>query len=264
MTVQTHEVSKAVERAARLGYAAKGVVYLIVGGLAAMAAFGSGGATTGSEGALYTVMKQPFGRALLSVLALGLAGYTVWRLIQGVKDPENNGAGSRIYALGSAVLHGSLTLAAARIVFRGIGTSGSGSDTEGMVAQAMAQPFGTWLVGIAGLITLFAAGHQFHQAATGGYRKRLGIGRLGPTASTWVSRAAKTGLTARGFVFGIIGIFFLVAAWQTDPSEAKGFGEALQTVQAQTYGPWLLGAVAIGLVGYGVYQMVKAKYRYFG
>ena len=77
-----HKASPFVEKFARFGYAAKGVVYCVVGALAAFAAFGAGGQTTGSRGALQTIYDQPFGRVLLGVVALGLLGYGVYGLAE--------------------------------------------------------------------------------------------------------------------------------------------------------------------------------------
>jgi hypothetical protein len=77
----------------------------------------------------------------------------------------------------------------------------------------------------------------------------------------WVRRVCRFGMAARGVVFGIIGLFLLLAAWRNNPGEARGLGGALHSLQEQGYGPWLLGVVALGLVAYGGYQFVLARYR---
>ena len=76
---------------ARMGYGARGVVYLMIGGLALLTAFGEGGKTTDSKGAITEIMQQPFGYVLLTVLIIGLFGYVVWRFTQAVKDTDGHG-----------------------------------------------------------------------------------------------------------------------------------------------------------------------------
>ena len=72
---------------ARAGFAAKGVLYVVVGFLAAASAFGAGGETTGSRGAMATLFEQPFGKVLLSVVAIGLVGYSIFQFIRAIEDP---------------------------------------------------------------------------------------------------------------------------------------------------------------------------------
>ncbi|HEV2129901.1 MAG TPA: DUF1206 domain-containing protein, partial [Longimicrobiaceae bacterium] len=126
-----HGASPWVEGLARLGYAAKGVVYLIVGGLAAQAALGSGGQTTGSEGALSTILRQPLGQVLLGAVAVGLAGYALWRFVQAALDPEHRGTDAKGIAIRlgyaiSGVIHAGLAIEAARMVLGNGGGSGQG------------------------------------------------------------------------------------------------------------------------------------------
>jgi hypothetical protein len=255
-----------VERAARAGYFAKGIVYLIIGGLAAVAAFGAGGQTTGSEGALVTILRQPFGSVLLAIIALGLMGYVFWRVVQTTMDPEHKGSDAegltiRAYYLVSAVTYGALVVSAVRLIMGGGGSSGG---AEQQTATLMSQPFGRWLVGLVGLLVIAAAIHQWVRAWKAKFRRRMAYEKVGPEAERWLVRLGRAGLTARGVVFAIIGGFLLSAAVRADPEQAMGLGEALATLEAQAYGPWLLAAVAIGLLLYGVHQLVKARLRRIG
>ncbi|HVS64556.1 MAG TPA: DUF1206 domain-containing protein [Thermoanaerobaculia bacterium] len=256
-----------VERSARIGYFAKGVVYLVVGGLAAAAAFGTGGQTTGSEGALQTILRQPFGRVLLSIVALGLIGYVFWRFVQGAADVEHKGSDAeglvtRGYYLLSALTYSALVVTAVRMV---IGAGGGSSDgTEQQTATLMSQPFGRWLVGLVGLGVIAAAFHQWSRAWKASFRKRMAYNLVSPDTATWLVRLGRAGLAARGVVFAIIGGFLVSAAVRADPDQAKGLGEVLATLERQPYGPWLLAAVAIGLVLYGAHQLAKARLRRVG
>jgi hypothetical protein len=260
------EAAPWTERLARLGYAAKGVVYIVVGILAARAAFGSGGSVDGSEGAIAAIVRQPFGRFLVGAIAIGLFGYALWRFVQAGLDPEGKGSDAkgiarRIgYAI-SGVIHVGLGTEAARSALRGGGSGGGGESADHWTAMLMRQPFGAWLAAGVGLAIAAYGAYELYKAYTEQLGKRLDLGRMGETARVWAVRASRFGLAARGVVFGIIGGLLVRAALQHDPADAVGLGGALRTLQQQSYGPWLLGAVALGLVGYGIYELVKSRYR---
>jgi hypothetical protein len=259
------EAAPWVEKLARLGYAAKGVVYLIIGGIAARAAFGSGERVQGSQGALRTILEQPFGKFLLALVALGLAGYALWRFVQAGLDPEHGGrtdgggAAKRVgYAISGAI-HTGLALAAARMV---MGRGGGGGDrTADWTATLMRQPAGRWLVAAVGLGIAGYGAYALYRAYAVKLDKRLDLSRMSPAARTWAVRSGRAGIAARGVVFAMMGFFLLRAALRSNPGEARGLDGALRALQQQSYGPWLLGLVALGLVGYGIYQLVEARYR---
>jgi Domain of Unknown Function (DUF1206) len=259
-----HEAAPWVVGLARLGYAARGVVYAIVGVLAARAAFGSGGRVTGQEGALGEVLEAPGGKAMLALVALGLAGYALWRFVQAALDPEGKGSDAKgivrriLYAI-SGVVHVALALTAARMVMGSGGGGGGGEDR--WTARLMEAPAGRWLVALVALGLLAFGVYQLVRAAKADIGKRLDLSRMSPTARQWTVRAARAGLAARGVVFGIIGFFLGRAALRYDPGQARGLEGALNALREQAYGPWLLGAVAIGLVGYGIFEVVKARFR---
>ncbi|HEV8238651.1 MAG TPA: DUF1206 domain-containing protein [Thermoanaerobaculia bacterium] len=253
-----------IERLARLGYAAKGVVYLLLGWLAASAARGIGDVPSGSREVFSVVLAKPLGRAMLAAIALGLAGYVLWRVVAAIADAQGKGSDPkglavRGYYLGSAAVHTALVVAALRLLV-GHGAAGGGDRTPTQTAKLMAQPFGRWLVGIVGLLVLVAAARQV-QLALGKYRKKVRVDRVPARARPWVGPIVGFGLIARAVVFTIIGGFLLRAALHRDPHEAKGLAGALRTVEAQPAGVWLLGVLAAGLAAYGVFQLLEARYR---
>ncbi len=258
------EAAPWVEKLARMGYAAKGIVYLIIGGIAARAAFGSGERVQGSQGAMRTILEQPFGKLLLGLVALGLAGYALWRFVQAVLDPEHKGtdAGGAAKRAGyaiSGVIHAGLALAALRMV---AGRDGGGGDrTDDWTATLMRQPMGRWLVAAVGLGIIGYGLYALYRAYAVKLSKQLDLSRMGPTAREWAVRSGRAGIAARGVVFAVMGFFLLLAALHSNPEEARGLDGALRALQEQAYGPWLLGGVALGLVGYGIYQLVEARYR---
>ena len=254
-----------IERMAHAGYMAKGVVYLLIGILALQAAAGAGGRTTDTGGVFEVLLRQPLGRWILWLVAIGLAGYAVWRMVCALLDPESDGRDGwerlavRAGYAGSAVIHAGVAWQAVRQAM-GEGRA-SGGQAESRTAQLLDAPFGPWLVG---LVALGVAGYGVAQIVRG-FRSdaisRMRLGGLDADERRMVLRAARAGLVSRGVVFGLIALFLARAALQHDPSEAGGLREALETLERQPYAPFVLGAVALGLAAYGVYQLVLARYR---
>jgi hypothetical protein len=248
---------------ARSGYAARGVVYLIIGGLAVLAALGSGGQTTDSKGALVTILQQPFGKVLLALVALGLVGYAIWRLVQASMDPDNHGTDAKGVAvrgglLVSAVSHVLLAFFALSLIF-GWGAGGGGdSGTQDWTAWLLQQPFGRWLVALVGLAVIGAGLAHMVKGYKAKFEKYL---QMDHDLLDKTSPICRFGLIARGVVFLIIGGFLVVAAWRFSSGDVVGLQGALQTLQQQPYGWILLGIVALGLFAFGVYSLIEARYR---
>lgn len=251
----------------RLGYAAKGVVYMVIGILAALAALGNGGATTDRKGAVQKIYEQPFGVFLLAVIAFGLACYAIWSFIMAAADTENKGTdpkgiATRLVYAGIGVSYLLFAFAAVQLL-TGAGNMGKNSDTNAKdwTAQLLSKPFGVVLVIIAGLVVLGVAGYEFYKAYKAGFKKHLEMGQMSGQMQEWLVRFGRFGLAARGVVFAVMGIFLILAALRNDPNQAKGLGGALNELASQAYGQVLLGIVAIGLIAYGLYSLGEARYR---
>lgn len=251
-----------LETLARLGYAARGLVYIMVGGLAAIAAIGSGGSVTGSKGALQTFMGEPLGWVFLGLLGLGLLLFALWRLLQATTDADcgsNSGSKKvvrRITAAVSGIVYLGLAWWAVSLAL-GFASSGGGdgSGAKGWTAWLLSQPFGAWLVAAAG-IAIAGAGIRFAwKAFTEDFSEDL---RGEP--SSWLGTLGTVGFAARGVVFVLIGIFLIVAGYQSDPSNAEGLGGALRSLQEQPYGWILLGLTALGLVAFGAFNFARGIY----
>jgi hypothetical protein len=252
------------QRSARLGYAARGAMYAIIGFFALLAAVGRGGETPDSKGALVKLLQQPFGDLLPGVVALGLIAYSAWRLLQALRDVDGHGTDAKGLAIRgglivSGISYAALALFAGTLLF-GIG-SGGGNSKQDWTAALMAQPFGQWLVAAVGLAVVGAGAAQMIKGRRRRYRRYL---KAPASPMGWIDPVSRWGLIARGVVLLIIGGFFMIAAYQAQPSEAQGLAEALRTLQAQPYGSVLLGAVAAGLVAFSVYSFVEAAYRRIG
>ncbi|MBW4575152.1 MAG: DUF1206 domain-containing protein [Aphanothece sp. CMT-3BRIN-NPC111] len=261
----TQEHDGWVERLARFGYAAKGIVYAIVGVLATQVAFGRGGKTTDTKGALQTIVTQPFGKFLLALVAIGLLGYVLWLFVQAIKDPEKKGTDAkgilqRVGYGATGLIYAGLAFSAVKIIL-GSGGGGSSNSTQDWTARLLAQPFGQWLVGAVGAATIGMGFYQFYEAYSAKFRKNLKLNQMSNTEKTWATRLGRFGLGARGVVFVVIGFLLIQAGRHSNAKEAQGLDGALDKLLQQPYGAWLLGVVALGLVAYGIYQGVLARYR---
>lgn len=252
-----------VQRLGRFGFAAKGVVYAIVGILAAQVAFGYGGQTTDSTGALQTIAGKSFGQFLMVLLAIGLVGYVIWRFLEGAVDPlhygdDTKGWAKRIGAIFSSIAYAGVALSAIRIVL-GAGQS-AGNATQDWTAWLMQQPFGRWLVALGGAIVIGVAVAQFVSAYTKSFQQKFEQFEMSDTERKAMTRFGQAGHAARGVTFSIIGIFLIIAAWRYDANQVQGLDGALATLAQQPYGTWLLGIVSIGLICYGAYMLAMARY----
>ena len=258
------DVAPHVQTLARTGYTAIGVVYMLVGGLAAAAALGTRGESKGTRGALATVVDAPFGRFALAVAAVGLVAYALWRFAQAALDPEDRGTGAKALArraglVVSGLVYTSLAVEAGRLALTGGG--GSGGGAEDWTARLLALPFGRFAVGAVGV---GVAGHGLYQIQKA-FRKDpldpLDVSHLSEAKRTWLRRTGEAGLAARGVVFALAGVFLVVAAWQDQSGEARGLGGVLRTLERQPAGPYLLAVVAVGLAAYGLFQFAHARYH---
>ena len=257
---------------ARIGYGAKGVVYLIIGWLAVQVAIGAGGKTTDQRGALQVISEQPFGKFLLALVIIGLIGFAIWCFLQAWFDTEGKGndikgiIGRLGYAI-TGISYAILAFGAFQLVTRtgtGSATKSTTASTQDATAQLLNHSWGVVAVVILGLIVIGVAFYMFAKAYTAKFQKRLRLTGLSAQLKRGVIFLGRFGYAALGVVFSIIGIFLIVAAVQHNPHEAKGLDSVLRTLVQQPFGPWLLGIVALGLVAYGVYSFVEARYRQVG
>jgi hypothetical protein len=253
--------SRAFEVLARAGFVARGIIYGIIGVLALDVAVGHGGKLTNQQGALRAVEEQRFGHVLLALLAAGLGGYSLWRIFRAIlgHGPEGADRGlDRVGALGSGIAYGVMCMIAIQLL---TGSSGATGSAEKTASGAFSWPAGRWLVGIAGLVLI---GVGIYQLIRGVRRKFLDDSKteeMSPGVKAWITWIGTAGHVARAVVFGLVGGFLVKAAVDYSAQEAIGLDGALAKLYNQAYGPWLLGAVAAGLVAFAVFSLSEARYR---
>jgi hypothetical protein len=265
--------SPAMTKLARLGYTIKGVVYVVIGVLALLLATGHGGSVTDQTGALKAIYGSPlgegFGRFLMVVITIGLFAFALWSLIQALFDTEGKGRQAKgiIARIGYAavgVTYGLLGYAAYQIASTGNSSKNSTSSAQNWTALLLKQPAGVALVIIVGIAVLVIAVVLFVRAYKASFQKYLNLSTVKAQTRQMIIRVGRIGYAAIGVVFTIIGIFLIVAAVKNNPQDAKGLDSALVALVQQPFGPWLLGLVALGLIAYGVYSFVEARYRRLG
>ncbi|MGH8233415.1 MAG: DUF1206 domain-containing protein [Rhodanobacteraceae bacterium] len=261
-----HRAAPWLRWVARCGILAEGMIYVLIGGLAFAGAFDPTLHPSGSNGAMSKLARVPLGRVMLALLALGLAAFVLWQLVLAVLDPEYQEdrwrikrVALRIHHLWNGAIHCVLVgIAAWQLLGLGHGAD-HGHTQKHLTAMALRLPGGRWLVGGIGAGIVVFALAQWILACRPQQDTRMHL------ADTPLRRPILfllvLGYVARGALFGFIGTLLIHAAWLYDPSQVAGVAGALQSMRHQPYGRWLLGAVAIGLIGFGFAQIAKARYR---
>jgi uncharacterized membrane protein YidH (DUF202 family) len=253
---------------ARTGLVAKGVSFGIVGLLAIKLALGDGGKATSRQGALQSLAQHSFGKVLLILLAVGFAAYALWRFVQAFAEREEGGDkealkkwGKRAGYVGRGLIYAGLTFTAVKILV-GAGAGESQNQTARKTAATiLGWPAGTWLVGIVGAAIVGAGLWNLYRGLSRKFEDRWRVHGMSAGARTWGGRVGVLGHVARAVVFALIGIFVVRAALDYDPKDAIGFDGALQKLAHASYGPYLLGLTAAGLICYGLFCFVDARYR---
>jgi Domain of Unknown Function (DUF1206) len=253
---------------ARSGLVAKGVSFGIVGVLAVKLALGDGGRATSRQGALQTLAQHSWGKLLLILLAIGFASYALWRFVQALAERGRHGDkgaaktwGKRAGYVGRGLIYAGLTFSAIKILTGSGGGQSQNAKAHKTAATVLSWPGGTWIVGIAGAAIVGAGLWNLYRGLSRKFEDNWRTGEMSSGARKWGGRAGAVGHVARAVVFTLIGIFVVKAALDFNPKDAIGLDGALQKLSNTSYGPYLLGLTAAGLICYGVYCFVDARYR---
>ncbi len=254
--------TQALGHLARAGLAARGLVYGIVAVLALQLALGEGGKSTSQQGALATLADGGFGQVLLVLVAVGLAGYALWRITRAAMghgiEAGSDDARERVSGLASGLFYGSLAVTAVKILAGAGARSSSPKETTGGVLD---WPGGQWIVGIAGLVIIGIGFAQARSSITRSFLENARTEAMSERVREAFTRIGQAGYMARGVVFALIGAFVLMAAIDYDPQKAIGLDGALARLAHAPLGPFALGAVALGLLAFGVHSALDTRYR---
>ncbi|MGB3827320.1 MAG: DUF1206 domain-containing protein [Ornithinimicrobium sp.] len=249
----------ALEKAARGGYAMNGVLHVVIAWIIMQVAVGSGGQAS-SSGALSQIAQAPFGQTLLWIGAVGYAGLCLWQLLEAAVGPhsrDKSGWADRAKEVGKGVTYGFLAFTTWKFA-TGSGSSGGGKTAD-FTRTVMQAPLGQAVVFAAGLGVLIVGGYHIYKGATRGFLDDLAGNENGDLGRA-VIVSGMVGYIGKGVALGAIGVLFVVAAWTTDPDQAKGLDGALKTLADNAGGVAALVAIAVGFLGFGLYSFARAKH----
>ena len=258
--------SKWLDRSARLGFVARGVVYAIVAGIAVKLAFGSGSSEQANkQGALQAIADQPFGRGVLVILAVGLAGYALWRFSQAAtgyqdENDEKKRAAKRLASVGKGAIYVAFCVSTIAVI-AGHASQNGEQQQKTWTARVLGWPGGPFLVGVAGAAIAAGGIYLIVRGLTTKFEDKLETGRMGPGVRRASLTLGVVGSVGRGVVFGLIGILLIGAAINHDPNQAQGIDGTLRTIADRAYGQVLLFLTALALFAFAAYSMVEARYR---
>ena len=250
---------------ARWGLLSKGMIYVLVGAIAVHVSVGGRERIADRGGALAAVADHWAGLPLIAAVAVGLAGFAAWRLAEAflgtsLEGDEKKGVVKRASYVARAVWYGALSGLAFAVLF-GADEEGSSRHEDRASGWLLELPLGRWLVAVVGIGIVAAGAFNIWRGATAGFRKNLKTRKMSHVEDRGFSAIGIVGHIARGLVFGVIGAFLVRAAYQYDPKETVGLDGALSEIVRADYGDTLLGLVASGLLAYGLYCFVEARYR---
>jgi hypothetical protein len=255
-----------IDSMARLGLSAKGVVYCLIGLLVLFAVIKgrSSSAKEADKGGVFQFIQDlPAGKILLGIVVLGLVCYTAWRFIQAFKkdNGEDSGIGKRLRYISSGLVYGAFSFYGVKLL---IGEqSGGQSNNKEAAQQVLDLPAGQWLLGLAALALAGIGFYQIWYALSEKYKKHVSGLSLHEHTNRLLLSSGKAGYIARGVVWLILSFLLSKAALNANSQEAGSTGDAFKFLGAASYGPYLLAALALGLICYGIFNFIRARFESF-
>jgi len=255
--------SKPLEYVARAGFIGYGIIHLLFAWIAFQVAFRGSGKEGDQSGALQSLAGNGFGRVLLVLIAVGMAGLALWQAFEAVigeSGPRTKTAlAERVISGVRAVLYLWLGWIAVSVV-RGANASMANSQ-QSRSSAVMDHAGGRWLVGLAGIVVVGVGVGIFVYGWKKSFLKRLNTQQMTPTVRKATTRLGTAGYTAKGVAYAIAGVLVVTAAVTYDSSKARGLDAALKTLAGHPWGVWLLALIGLGIAAFGVYCFAQAKYR---
>lgn len=257
------ELSQGIVWVARCGYAARGVVYLIIGAFALLAANGSG-ETVGTEGAIVQLLGQPFGETLLWIMVVGLLAYAAWRLTQAISDPEEHGTDPKGLAVRAGLIGGASTYTLLALFTLGllgssIGESANGGGDSGdFLSGMLGWRYSNYLVYLVALVPLGVGIAHFIKGWKAKFEKYF---YASDDIMRWVTPISRVGLMARGAAFLVVAGMLFSGGTRYEPTDPPGLEDALNALQTLPFGTFWLGLIGVGLIAFALYSFSEAIWR---
>lgn len=239
-------------------------MYILVGWIALQVAFGNATTTADNHGALLSVRSTVVGAVLLWLLGIGFAGLALWRLVQvfyGAPGPDGHKLSARGLSAVKTLLYGFLAYGTLRLAAGGTAPKSTNTQSVDMSAKLMQYPGGQIVVVIVGLVLIGAGGYLIWKAWRKEFLEDLLTGQMTARQRRLATWFGEIGGIARGVVFGAAGVFLVIAGVQHSPGKAKGLDSTLRSFAHTPLGPWLLVLVAAGLLVFGCYSWLEARWR---
>lgn len=253
--------SKPFLLAARAGYVAAGILHILIGVIAFRVASGGSGSADQS-GAMASLAGSPGGGILLWVCFVGCSALALFLLSEMLFSPRRLSGKEKVtFRLkngGKAVIYAAIGVTFLRYAMGG--SSDSGSSTQSTSAALMANPAGTALLLAVGVGILAIGGYFIYRGITKKFEENL-TGKPSGSAGRAVTLLGTVGYVAKGIALGVLGLLLAIATVRNNPEESTGLDGALKSLQEQPFGVWILGAVALGLIAYGIFMVVRARYQ---
>lgn len=249
---------------AKLGFAARGTIYLLLGFFAVLLVLGKHSPEADQRGAMQEVARHTGGFLLLWLIAIGFVGYALWRFSEAAfgvtgKDPDDKLP--RLKSLARGLIYTGLAVSAFNILATARSKSQANQQQQ-WTSKVMEYPLGRWVIGVIGAVVIGIGLGLMYQGIMRKFKKHFALADM-PTGSRRIVWFLGTfGITARGVVFGLIGFFLVRAAWEYDPSKARGLDGALRSTVAESdTGRLLIAVCAVGLIAFGLYAYAEAAWR---
>ena len=249
----------------RVGYVARGILYVVMGSLALGLVLGVGGKATDPSGSLATLAGGASGKVLLLVMAIGLAAYSLWGFVRAIFDPLHRGEDppgvwERLGFAWSGVAYAGLTVFALELLVGTGGRAATQDSTQEAISSFFALPAGHWVVIAIGLISIAGGIGQFVEAKRARFKDDMKREEMTPAKQKFMVTMGRLGYLARGVTFTLVGWFVFQAGLHRDPAQARGYSGAFTFLLSQPYGHLLLGLVALGFVALGLHSFAAARW----
>ena len=245
----------------RLGLAARGIIYVVIGAIAVMLALGAARHVPDRAGALEAIASKPFGYLLLWFITVGFGALALWKLVQAAVARLNPTESYRLRAAGCAVAYVIACITTYWFVRYGRVPASSDTTSRDLTATVMSYSGGQLIVVLAGLVIAAAGIYMVVQALRLDFTRYLRMGWMSRRTQDTVVRLGQAGYAARGIIVFLVGVTVFAAGVTYHPARAEGLDGALRTVAGWPFGPVLLILVALGLIAFGLLSFFEARWR---